>query len=80
MINYDLNYNTLNSVFYSPEDMTSMEISANIYIDRTSIDVFVDGGACSYATARTPENGKTDGFRFWGHQIEVKKLEIFDAA
>lgn len=48
MLTYDLNPNTINGVFYSPDDMTSMEITADIYIDRTSIEVFVDNGAYSF--------------------------------
>lgn len=40
IISYDLNFNLLNGMFYSPQDMTSMELSADIYIDRTSIEVF----------------------------------------
>lgn len=31
MLTYDLNPNTINGVFYSPDDMTSMEITADIY-------------------------------------------------
>jgi len=46
---YDMNFNLINGLFYSPEDRTSMEISVDIIIDKTSIEVFVDGGAFSYA-------------------------------
>jgi fructan beta-fructosidase len=78
VLDYDMNYNLVNRVFYSPEDMTSMEISADIYIDRTTIEVFIDGGAYSYSMERKAEKGKNDGFVFWGHEIEVKNLEVFD--
>lgn len=80
IIDYDLNPNTLNGMFYSPEDMTGMELSADIYIDRTSIEVFVDGGAFSYSMERRPERGNSEGFRFWGNNIEVVNLEVFSAA
>ncbi|MGK6350051.1 2,6-beta-D-fructofuranosidase [Parapedobacter sp. DT-150] len=80
IVDYDLNPNTLNGVFYSPEDLTSMEISADIYIDRTSIEVFIDGGAYSYAMERKPESNNDEGFHFWGNNIEVKNLEVFRAA
>ena len=79
LLGYDMNFNLVNGVFYSPEDMTSMEISADIYIDRTSIEVFIDGGAYSYAMERKPDHNNTEGFHFWGNQIEVKQLEVYAA-
>jgi sucrose-6-phosphate hydrolase SacC (GH32 family) len=64
-------------MFYSPEDMTSMELSADIYIDRTSIEVFIDGGAYSYSMERRSHNNNKEGFHFWGNNIEVKNLEVY---
>lgn len=78
IINYDMNSNTINGVFYSPEDMISMELSADIYIDRTSIEVFIDGGAYSYSMERKPDVNNKEGFHFWGNNIEVKNLEVFN--
>ncbi len=77
IVDYDLNFNTVNGTFYSPDDRTSMEISADIYIDRTSIEVFIDGGAFSYALERKPHADNQEGFHFWGNNIEVKNLEVF---
>ena len=77
VINYDLNNNMLNGAFYSPEDMTSMELSADIYIDRTHIEVFVDDGAYSYSMERKGDSASTEGFHFWGNRIEVKNLEVW---
>ncbi|HWV71520.1 MAG TPA: DUF4980 domain-containing protein [Pseudosphingobacterium sp.] len=77
IIDYDMNNNTINGVFYSPEDMTSMELSADIYIDRTSIEVFIDGGAYSYAMERKSVTSHTEGFHFWGNNVEVKNLEVY---
>src|SRR5699024_10792287 len=48
-IDYDLNANKVNGVFYSPNDKTSMEITADVYIDKTSVEVFTDEGAYSYS-------------------------------
>ncbi|RQP14072.1 MAG: glycoside hydrolase family 32 protein, partial [Parapedobacter sp.] len=79
IIDYDLNFNTVNGTFYSPADRTSMEISADIYIDRTSIEVFIDGGAFSYSMERKPHADNQEGFHFWGNNIEVKNLEVFSA-
>ncbi len=80
LVNYDLNFNQINGVFYSPDDMKSMELTADIYIDRTSIEVFIDGGAYSYSMARKPDSKNTEGLHFWGNNIEVKDLEIFGVA
>ncbi len=77
MIDYDMNGNKLNGMFYSPQDMTSMELTADIYIDRTSIEVFIDGGIYSYSMSRKPDNDNAEGFHFWGNNITVKDLEVF---
>jgi fructan beta-fructosidase len=78
IINYDLNFNLINGVFYSPQDMTSMQLTADIYIDRTSIEVFIDGGAYSYSMERKPDPKNREGFHFWGNNIDVKALEVFE--
>ena len=77
VLRYDLNYNTVNGVFYSPEDMTSMEISADIIMDKTSFEVFVDDGAYSYSMERRPRDNNKEGFRFYGNNIEIKNLEVY---
>lgn len=77
VIDYDMNFNTINGVFYSPEKMTDMELSADIYIDRTSIEVFIDGGAYSYSMERKPDGKNKEGLHFWGNNIEVKNLEVY---
>ena len=63
--------------FYSPQDPTSMELSADIYIDRTSIEVFIDGGLYSYSMERRSDPSNKEGFHFWGNRIEVKDLQVF---
>lgn len=77
IVDYDLNPNTLNGAFYSPEDMTSMELSADIYIDQTSIEVFIDDGVYAYSMERKPESDNKEGFHFWGNRIQVTNLEVF---
>lgn len=77
ILDYDMNFNLVNGVFYSPEEMTSMEISADIYIDKTSIEVFIDGGAYSYSMERKVDGNNKDGFKFWGNNINVETLEVF---
>lgn len=79
VIDYDMNFNLINGIFYSPEDMTSMELSADIYIDRTTIEVFIDGGKYSYSMERRTVPDNQEGFRFWGNNVEVKELEVYTA-
>lgn len=77
IIDYNMNENIINGRFYSPEDMTSMELSADIYIDQTSIEVFIDSGAYSFSMERQPDKNNKEGFHFWGNNIEVKDLQIY---
>lgn len=77
LIRYDMNSNLVNGVFYSPENRTSMEITADIILDRTSVEVFIDGGAYSYSMERKKHDKNAEGFLFWGNNIEVKNLEIY---
>ena len=76
IISYDMNSNLINGHFYSPQDPTSMELSADIYIDRTTIEIFIDGGLYSYSMERRPYEDNKEGFHFWGNRIEVKNLEV----
>ncbi|GEM69389.1 2,6-beta-D-fructofuranosidase [Sphingobacterium mizutaii NBRC 14946 = DSM 11724] len=77
MISYDMNSNMLNGMFYSPEDPTSMELSADIFIDRTSIEVFFDNGIYTSYLDRKPDKNNTEGYHFWGNNIEVLELEVY---
>lgn len=77
LLDYDMNGNRVNGVFYSPEDRTSMEISVDIILDKTSVEVFVDGGAYSYSMERKANPENKEGFLFWGNNIEVKNLEVY---
>src|SRR5690606_38018438 len=77
LVRYDLNSNTINDVFYSSQDPTSTEISLDIYIDRTSVEVFVDQGVYSYSLERNENPENNEGFHFWGNNIQIKELEVF---
>ncbi len=77
LLDYDMNGTTVNGWFYSPQDPTSTEITADIYIDRTSVEVFIDGGIYSYSMSRDPRN-PDDRFLFHGNRVTVKSLEVFD--
>ena len=90
IIDYDLNRNTLNGQPYSPQDPTSLSLTMDIYIDRTSVEVFIDDGLYSYS-AQTPSNSPLKGenkkasplggglegsFEFWGSEITVTDLQL----
>ena len=77
LFDYNMNSNTVNGVFYSPQDPTSTEITADIYLDRTSVEVFVDGGLYSYSMGRTVPLGDEARFRLDGNRVTVKSLEVF---
>src|SRR5690606_9532979 len=79
LLDYDMNANFVNGVFYSPEDMTSMEITADIFVDRTSVEVFIDNGSYSYSMGRNPLANSKETLVFWGDNIEVKNLELYTA-
>ena len=82
IIDYDLNRNTLNGQFYSPQDPTSLSLTMDIYIDRTSIEVFIDDGLYSFAM-QTPQSSMVNGqssmvneFFFWGSEISISDLRL----
>lgn len=77
ILDYDLNSNSINRTFYSPNDMTSMRISADIFIDKTSVEVFVDDGAFSYSLERNTKKDDQSAFRFRGNNIVIESLDVF---
>jgi len=78
ILDYDMNGNTVNGTFYSPGERTSMSLTADIYIDRTSVEVFIDGGALSLSMERRAAEDNGEGLRFWGNRVEVTDLEVYD--
>ena len=81
LVDYDLNRNTLNGQFYSPQNPTSLSLTMDIYIDRTSIEVFIDDGLYSYSMERRRAIGAAQksipkGFEFWGSDISVSDIRL----
>ena len=74
ILDYDSNFNTINGQYYSPQDPTSMDLTAEIYIDRTSVEVFIDDGLYSYSMEW--HERKPEGFRFWGTNLTVSGLKV----
>ena len=75
IVDYDMNHNTVNGTFYSPEEIGSMELTFDIILDSTSAEAFIDGGAFSCVMERRARNNA--GFEFWGNNIKVKSLEVY---
>lgn len=74
LLDYDMNGNRVNGNFYSPEDMTSMELTVDMIIDRSIVEVFVDNGAYVHYVERKTLN--QEGFKFWGNNIEIKSIQV----
>lgn len=76
LVDYDMNGTRLNGYFYSPQDPTSMELTTDIWIDRTSAEVFVDGGVFSYSMPRDLLANPAP-FSIRGNNLKIKELEIY---
>lgn len=78
LFSYDMTFNLVNGVFYTPLDMTSMEITVDILLDKTSVEVFIDDGALSFYMERKAMEKNKDGFLFWEvYPNEIVNLEIY---
>lgn len=76
LVDYDLNGTTVNGYHYSPDDPTSMDITADIFIDRTSVEVFIDNGLFSYSMGRN-HPGSIEPFHVIGNNVTVTSLECY---
>ena len=74
IVDYDLNRNLINGQFYSPQDPTSLSLTMDVYIDRTSVEVFIDDGLYSFAMER--RKGSKSALEFWGSDIRVSDLQL----
>ena len=77
IIDYDLNANTLNGTFYSPEEPGSMTLSADVYVDRRVVEEFADGGMLSLSFARDADRKSPEGYKLWGNNIKVRSLKVY---
>ena len=74
IIDYDLNRNTINGQFYSPQDPTSLALTMDVYVDRSSVEVFIDNGLYSFSAPLQLPHG--DNLEFWGNDITVTNLQL----
>lgn len=75
LVTWDASHDTVNGWFYSPQDPTALTLEMDIYIDRTGVEVFLDGGLFSWSAQRG-NGGEVTGFRFWGPEITVTALRV----
>ena len=74
ILDYDSNFTTINGQSYSPQDPTSMDLTVDVYIDHTCVEVFIDEGLYSYSMEW--HDRKPEGFRFWGANLTVSRLKV----
>ncbi len=75
IIDYNLSHNKINNVFYVPENPISLELTADIIIDKTSIEVYIDNGRYSYSISRNSANKKGE-LNFWSYRCNLKIIEL----
>lgn len=76
LVDYDMNWNTVNGKFYTPERIDSKNLTAELIIDRTSVEVWLDDGRFSYSMEKRAEKDNKEGFRFWGNRMKIHSLEV----
>lgn len=77
IVDYDMNFNRINGIPYSPDDFTSMRLTFDLYIDRNSIEAFFDGGRYSFSNDRKASAGIRN-LKFWSlEELVVESLEVY---
>ena len=76
IVEYDMNFNTLNDAFYENGDAGSRSIGLEILIDRTSVEIFADGGA--FTVVSSIKEAKTNGGLAFleNKNIKIHSLEV----
>jgi sucrose-6-phosphate hydrolase SacC (GH32 family) len=79
LCSYDFNHNRLNGVFYAGENANDMMISLELLVDRTSVEIFADGGRFTVIDQLPePENDSGLSFDENGPEIRVIYLEVHE--
>ena len=77
IISYDMNQNTVNGIPFSPGDFASTRLTGEIIIDRTAVQVFLDGGALSLTLPRNlAQEKKESGLEFFGIGVKMNSMEV----
>lgn len=78
LLDCDLNSNIVNGHFYSLCDYSSRKVSVEMYLDKTTVEVFIDDGGLSYCIERRPRESSSEGFRFWeNHPVTISSLKVY---
>lgn len=74
---YSFNHNTLNKAFYPGAQIDHRIIELDILIDRTSIELFADGGKFTVIQQREPARNN-EGLQFSkrGNKVKIHNLEV----
>ncbi len=76
---YDMNYNLLNGVFYEGLNVTSGGIELEMLIDKTSVEIFADGGVFTVVEELpAPENQRGLEFGPGWSPLEISFLEVHE--
>ena len=78
---YRVALNTCISLDRKRRSRPTLSLTMDIYIDLTSIEVFIDDGLYSYSMERkraisTPRNPAAKGLEFWGADINVTDIQL----
>ncbi len=76
---YDMNFNLLNGAFYENYDTDTGEITLELIIDRTSVEIFADNGAFTVVES-LPKAKNNKGLYFGPERalIEITHLEVHE--
>lgn len=81
LFSYDMNGNRLQGEFYvNPVTPGQMTMELDLYVDRSIVEGYVDGGAFSYSFQRDVRSKGSDGYQFHGNQLRIDRLEVFEPA
>jgi sucrose-6-phosphate hydrolase SacC (GH32 family) len=76
IFNIDQNISQINSSIYATESISNSTRVVDVYIDKTSIEVFVDEGRYSYSFSRNA-TGSKKGFEFRGNAMQIIDLQVY---
>ena len=76
IMHYDMNHNIVNGVHFCSNDIETTKLTAEIIVDKTSAEVFLDHGALSLTIQRRLAEENKSGYYFHGSLTKIDKLEV----
>ena len=79
ILRYDLNFNRVGEIDYTPQ--SALDFEADLYVDRSSVEGFIDGGCLNYIIERSGLDGEKGLCFTCNHEtsITVENLQVFSA-